>query len=135
MATANSSWELTVGSSSKEKPTVTRAVAVFTPVDMRHVTRYSAGMIRSIRHKGLKRLHDDDDSRGVMREHVVKLRDILARLDAAGTIADMDVPGFRLHPLKGEYKGYWAVTVRANWRVIFRFADRDVLDVDYVDYH
>jgi len=69
-----------------------------------------------------------------MSEHVVKLRDILARLDAAGTIADMDVPGFRLHPLKGEYKGYWAVTVRANWRVIFRFADRDALDVDYVDY-
>jgi toxin HigB-1 len=102
---------------------------------MRYVTHYSTEMIRSIRHKGLKRLHEDDDSRGVMSEHVVKLCDILARLDAAGTIADMDVPGFRLHPLKGEYKGYWAVTVRANWRVIFRFADRDVLDVDYVDYH
>ena len=47
----------------------------------------------------------------------------------------MDLPGFRLHPLKGELKGFWAVTVRANWRVIFRFADREVLDVDYVDYH
>ena len=57
-----------------------------------------------------------------LREHVVKLRDILARLDAARTVADMDMPGFRLHPLKGEYKGFWAVTVRANWRVIFRFA-------------
>jgi len=102
---------------------------------MRYVTRYSAGMIRSIRHKGLKRLYEDDDSRGVMREHVEKLRDILARLDAAGTIADMDVPGFRLHPLKGEHAGFWAVTVRDNWRVIFRFLDRDVLDVDYVDYH
>jgi proteic killer suppression protein len=124
---------LTVGSSSKEKPTLTRAVTV--AVDMRYVTRYSTGMIRWIRHKGLKRLHEDDDSRGVIREHAEKLRDILARLDAAGTIADMDVPGFRLHPLKGEYEGYWAVTVRANWRVIFRFADRDVLDVDYVDYH
>jgi proteic killer suppression protein len=63
-------------------------------------------VIRSIRHKGLKRLFEDDDSRGVVSEHVVKLRDILARLDAAGTIADMDVPGFRLHPLKGKYKGY-----------------------------
>jgi proteic killer suppression protein len=92
-------------------------------------------MIRSIRHKGLRRLYEDDDSRGVIGEHAEKLRDILTRLDAAGTIADMDVPGFRLHPLKGEYKGYWAVTVRANWRVIFRLADRDVLDVDYVDYH
>jgi len=92
-------------------------------------------MIRSIRHKGLKRLHEDDDPRGVIAEHVVKLRDILARLDAARTIADMAMPGFRLHPLKGEMKGFWAVTVRANWRVIFRFADPDVFDVDYVDYH
>jgi toxin HigB-1 len=92
-------------------------------------------MIRSIRHKGLRRLHEDDDPRGVIREHVEKLRDILARLDAAGRIADMDLPGFRLHPLKGEWKGLWAVTVRANWRVIFRFAERDALDVDYLDYH
>ena len=59
----------------------------------------------------------------------------LARLDAASTVADMDLPGFRLHPLKGEFRGLWAVTVRANWRVIFRFAERDVLDVDYLDYH
>lgn len=92
-------------------------------------------MIRSIRHKGLKRLHEDDDPRGVISEHIDKLRDILARLDAAGEISDMDLPGFRLHPLKGEFKGLWAVTVRANWRVIFRVANGDVLDVDYVDYH
>ena len=50
-------------------------------------------------------------------------------------VADMDLPGFRLHPLKGELKGFWAVTVRANWRVIFHFADREASDVDYVDYH
>ena len=92
-------------------------------------------MIRSIRHKGLKRLYEEDDPRGVIREHTVKLRDILARLDAAGTATDMDLPGFRLHPLKGELKGFWAVTVRANWRVIFRFAEGDALDVDYLDYH
>jgi proteic killer suppression protein len=49
--------------------------------------------------------------------------------------ADMDLPGFRLHPLKGQFRGFWAETVRANWRVIFRFSDRDVQDVDYVDYH
>jgi toxin HigB-1 len=71
----------------------------------------------------------------VIREHTEKLRDILARLDAASTVADMDLPGFRLHPLKGELKGFWAVTVRANWRVIFRFAEGEALDVDYVDYH
>jgi toxin HigB-1 len=72
-------------------------------------------MIRSIRHKGLKRLYDDDDPRGVMIEHTQKLRDIIARLDAAGTVADMNLPGFRLHALKGELKGFWSVTVRANW--------------------
>ena len=71
----------------------------------------------------------------MITEHAVKLRDILARLDAARSAADMDIPGFRLHPLKGLYKGFWAVTVRANWRVIFRFADPDAFDVDYVDYH
>ena len=92
-------------------------------------------MIGSIRHKGLKRLYLSNDSRGVMTEHAEKLRDILARLDAAGTIGDMDLPGFRLHPLKGELKGSWAVTVRANWRVVFRFADGEALDVDYIDYH
>jgi toxin HigB-1 len=68
-------------------------------------------------------------------EHADKLRDILTRLDAAGEISDMDLSGFRLHPLKGELKGLWAVAVRANWRVIFRMANRHVLDVDYVDYH
>ncbi len=92
-------------------------------------------MIRSIRHKGLKRLYEDDDPSGVIAEHTVKLRDILARLDAAATAADMDLPAFRLHPLKGDLKGFWAVTVRANWRVIFRFAEGDALEVDYVDYH
>ncbi|MGA2230961.1 MAG: type II toxin-antitoxin system RelE/ParE family toxin [Tepidisphaeraceae bacterium] len=92
-------------------------------------------MIRSIRHKGLRRLYDDDDPRGVMHEHAQKLRDILVRLDAAGSAVDMDLPGFRLHPLKGELAGFWAVTVRANWRVIYRFADGDAFDVDYVDYH
>lgn len=70
-----------------------------------------------------------------MAEHVIKLRDILARLEAARTVTDMDMPGFRLHPLKGEFKGLWTVTVRANWRVIFRFADSDAFVVDYMDYH
>jgi proteic killer suppression protein len=92
-------------------------------------------MIGSIRHKGLKRLHEDDDPRGVMPEHAEKLRDILARLDAASRTADMDLPGFRLHALKGTLKGFWAVTVHANWRVTFRFSGPHAVDVDYVDYH
>jgi len=92
-------------------------------------------MIRSFRHKGLKRLFEDDDARGVSAEHVEKLRDILVRLDNAESLADIDLPALKLHPLKGELKGFWAVTVRANWRVTFRFADPDAFNVDYVDYH
>lgn len=92
-------------------------------------------MIRSIRHRGLRRLYEDDDARGLFAEHVPMLRDILARLDAAATVSDMNLPGFRLHPLKGSRKGFWAVTVRANWRVVFRFTDGEARDVDYVDYH
>jgi len=91
-------------------------------------------MIRSIRHKGLKRLYQDDNPSGVHAEHVTKLRDILAKLDAARTVADMDLPGFRLHALKHNLKGFYAVTVRSNWRVIFRFHD-GAEDVDLVDYH
>lgn len=92
-------------------------------------------MINSFRHKGLKRLYEDDDSRGVTAEHLNKLRNILARLDAAGSAEDMNLPGLNLHPLKGELRGFMAVTVRANWRVIFRFAEGHAFDVDYLDYH
>jgi proteic killer suppression protein len=92
-------------------------------------------MIQSIRHRGLKRLYENDDPRGIVAEHVTILRDILVRLDAAQTLTDMDLPGFRLHRLRGNLKGFYAVTVRANWRVISRFAGHDAFDVDYADYH
>ncbi len=92
-------------------------------------------MIESFRHKGLKKLYDDDDSRGVLSEHLPKLRNILARLDSAASIEDLNLSGFRLHSLKGDLKGYCAVIVRANWRGIFRFADGKATDVDYLDYH
>lgn len=91
-------------------------------------------MIKTIRHKGLQRLFEHDDPRGVNPEHADELRDILATLHAAPTVAHMNQPKLRLHPLKGQMKGFWAVTVRANWRVIFRFDD-GATDVDYVDYH
>ena len=91
-------------------------------------------MIKTIRHKGLKRLFEQDDPSGVSPEHVGKLRNILATLHAARTVDHMNLPGFRPHLLKGEFKGFWAVTVRANWRVIFRF-HVDAEDVDYVHYH
>jgi toxin HigB-1 len=92
-------------------------------------------MIRSFRHKGLKRLHEDDDARGLNAGHVEKLRRILARLDIARVPQDLDLPGYRLHPLKGDLKGFWAVMVQANWRVVFRLEEGQVFDVDYTDYH
>jgi toxin HigB-1 len=91
-------------------------------------------LIKTIRHKGLKRLFEEDDARSVNPEHADELRDILATLHAAATVAHMNQPKLRLHPLKGQMKGFWAVTVRANWRVIFRFDD-GATDVDYIDYH
>jgi proteic killer suppression protein len=92
-------------------------------------------MIKSIRNRGLRRLFEQDDPSGITPDHVGKLRDILATLQAAPAIAHMDLPGFRLHPLKGRLKGFWAVTVSANWRVIFRFSQGHAEEVDYVDYH
>jgi toxin HigB-1 len=92
-------------------------------------------MIRSFRHKGLRRFYENDDHRGVNSQHREKLRDILARLDVATSPADMDFPGFRMHPLAGDWKGFFGVTVRANWRVVFRFEDGDAVEIDYLDYH
>lgn len=68
-------------------------------------------------------------------EQVEKIENILSRLDAAGSVDDLDLPGFRLHPLKGDLRGFWSVTVRANWRIIFRFGDGAALEVELVDYH
>ena len=66
---------------------------------------------------------------------VARIREILTALEAAETIKGLNRPTFRLHPLKGDRKGFWAVTVRANWRIVFRFVDGKALDVDFVDYH
>ena len=92
-------------------------------------------MIGSFRNRGLKRLYEDDDSSKLFAEHVNRIRVILAALDAAKTAQDLDIHTFRLHPLKGVRKGFWAVTVRANWRVVFRFEKGKALDIDLVDYH
>jgi toxin HigB-1 len=92
-------------------------------------------MIGTFQHKGLRRLFEEDDRRGIRPDHMDKVSRILARLHAAHTVSDMDLPGYRLHPLKGELKGFYAVTVQANWRIIFRFADGEAQDVDYLDYH
>ena len=91
-------------------------------------------MIESFRHKGLQRLFERNDRRGVNPQHVEKIEAILGLLDVAENIQDMSVPSFRLHRLTGDLKDFWSVTVRSNWRIIFRFEDGKALDVDLVDY-
>ena len=92
-------------------------------------------MIRSFRHRGLKRLYEHDDRSGIRPDLLDDVIDILSRLDAAETIQAMNLPGYRLHPLKGDLKGFWSVTVRANWRIIFRFEAADAHDLELIDYH
>ena len=92
-------------------------------------------MIQGFRHKGLRRLFADDERKGIRPDLVEKIENILVVLNRARSPQDMNLPGFRLHPLRGDLKGYWSVTVRANWRIVFRFEDGDAHDVDLVDYH
>lgn len=92
-------------------------------------------MICSFKNRALRRLFERGDESRIHADHRVIIRDILARLNASTTPEDMALPGFRLHKLKGEYAVFWAVTVRANWRIIFRIQDGHVFDVDYLDYH
>lgn len=92
-------------------------------------------MIKSFKHKGLKKLYDTGSRQGIQPEHFNRLRLIIARLDAGLSHRDMNLPGLDLHPLKGRYEGFWSVSVSGNWRVIFRFQDNNAFDVDYLDYH
>ena len=92
-------------------------------------------MVKRIRHRGLRRLYEDGNAKGLDAGHVRKLRLILAALDAAEAPGDMDVAGWRLHPLKGARKGDWSVWVSGNWRVTFRFEGTHATDIDYEDYH
>jgi proteic killer suppression protein len=87
------------------------------------------------RHKGLRKFFEAGSKSGIQAQHVDKLRLVLAQLNAATGPCDMDLPGLDLHPLKGERKGTWAVSVSGNWRVTFRFLGKDADDVDYEDYH
>jgi proteic killer suppression protein len=92
-------------------------------------------MIKSFAHKGLERFFVAGSRAGIQARHAKRLRLTLALLDQAGRVADLDAPGLRLHPLKGDRAGFWALTIQANWRVIFRFEDGDAYVVDYLDYH
>ena len=92
-------------------------------------------MILRFRHTGLKRLFEKDDTRRISPELLSKVERVLARLDEATEPDDMNLPGFRLHPLKGDLTDNWAVSVSGNWRIVFRFEGRNVTDVNLLDYH
>jgi len=92
-------------------------------------------MIVSFRHKGLEALYERDSKAGLEAKHVAKLRRILSLLDVARSPNDLQIPGFRTHPLKGNRSGFWSIWVSGNWRITFRFVGDDVELVDYLDYH
>lgn len=92
-------------------------------------------MIKSFRHKGLKRLYETGGAAGIQAHQAARLRMQLAALDTAASIEDMDIPGYRLHPLKGKEKGRWSIWVSGNWRLTFEFHEGNAYILDYEDYH
>jgi toxin HigB-1 len=92
-------------------------------------------MIQSFRHKGLRRFYESGSLAGIQPQHAARLRLQLAALDTAVVIEDMDIPGFRLHPLHGRERGRWSIWVNGNWRLTFEFVDGNAYVLDYEDYH
>ncbi|MEJ0049347.1 MAG: type II toxin-antitoxin system RelE/ParE family toxin [Rhodospirillales bacterium] len=92
-------------------------------------------MITRFRHKGLARFFETGDTRGINAQHAPWLRILLTSLNAAEAPADVNLPGFRLHQLKGARRGQWAVSVSGNWRLVFAFDGTDATEIDLVDYH
>jgi len=92
-------------------------------------------VIKTFKHKGLQKFFDTGSVSGIQSYHKQKLRMRLTALDTATCIKDMNLPGFRLHSLKGDRKGLWAIDVSKNWRITFKFQDGNVYVVDYEDYH
>jgi toxin HigB-1 len=92
-------------------------------------------VIKRIRHKGLERFFRTGDARGINPQHATWLRILLTSLQTATSPAHLNLPGYRLHPLKGNRKGQWAVSVSGNWRLVFEFDGEDVTNVDLIDYH
>lgn len=92
-------------------------------------------IIKSFRHKGLQRFFENGSKSGIQAAHANKLRLQLAALDQAKQPQDLSAPAWSLHPLKGEMRGHWAITVNGNWRMVFTFEGNDAVLVDYMDYH
>lgn len=106
-----------------------------TPVESCIDTRYIHAVIKSFRHKGVERFFLKGTKAGIRAAHAAKLARQLQRLQVARRPQDMDVPGWKLHPLKGEQEEHWAVWVSGNWRLTFTFEGEDAVLVDYRDYH
>ena len=92
-------------------------------------------MIQTFRHRGLRRLYERGDRSGVRTDQAERIALALADLESAVRPSDVDLPGYRLHPLKGDLRGLWSISISGNWRITFRFEDEDVYDVNLVDYH
>jgi len=102
---------------------------------MRIVCSYTIRVIRTYRHKGLRRFAETGSKAGIQPKHEARLQKILTALDVAIRPEDMNAPGYELHPLKGDLAGHWSVTVSGNWRLTFAFQGEDAVEVDYQDYH
>ncbi|MEX3773970.1 type II toxin-antitoxin system RelE/ParE family toxin [Pseudomonas sp. MYb118] len=92
-------------------------------------------MIKSFQHKGLRGFYETGSTRGIRADHAKRLSRMLQFMDRALVPDDLDIPGWRLHPLRGQWIEYWSLSVSGNWRVIFRFIGSDIECVDYLDYH
>jgi toxin HigB-1 len=98
-------------------------------------TCYTACMIKTFKHKGLQRFYESGSTKGIQVEHSNKLRMQLTALNTATSIEDMNIPGYRLHELKGNRRGIWSVSVSGNWRITFEFRDGNAYILNYEDYH
>ncbi|MEC8140280.1 type II toxin-antitoxin system RelE/ParE family toxin [Pseudoalteromonas sp.] len=92
-------------------------------------------MIKTFKHKGLKKFFETGSKAGIQAKHERRLRMQLAAIDTASIIEDIDLPGFKLHPLKGNRDCVWSITVNGNWRVTFEFKDGNAYILNYEDYH
>jgi toxin HigB-1 len=125
-------WEETLRGREDANAFPPKAIA---QLDKRQLSLYNWFVIRSFRHRGLKRFYESGDPSRISAALRSKIQRVLSALDAARSPQALDIPGYRLHPLKGDLEGFWSVTVSGNWRVIFRFEDGDAFDVDLLDYH
>ena len=94
-----------------------------------------AGLRMDFAHRGLRALFEHHDPRWLNADHTARIERILSDLDAAESALDLDRPGYRLHRLQGDRRGWWSVRVSGNWRIVFRFVAGAAVDVDLIDYH